>query len=122
MASCTYSPLFPSSSLTLILTDPQLSKADAIAAQNPYISYCVSKAEAEKAIWTFVSDHKPHFSVSVLLPALIFGPAIQPVRDLKKINFSTDRFYELFNGSLEVVPPTAFPSYVSPILFDTYFG
>ncbi|KAE9364618.1 NAD(P)-binding protein [Stipitochalara longipes BDJ] len=89
-----------------------LSITDAIAANHPYISYCVSKAETEKAIWKFVEEQKPYFSVSVLLPALIFGPAIQPVKNLKKINYSTDRFYELFNGGLEVVPPTSFPSYI----------
>jgi nucleoside-diphosphate-sugar epimerase len=48
----------------------------------------------------------------VLLPALIFGPPIQPVTDLKKINYSSDVFYSLFNGTYETVPPTSFPSYV----------
>ena len=38
---------------------------------------------------------------------------MQPIKDLKKINYSSDRFYEFFNGGLEVVPPTSFPSYVS---------
>ncbi len=32
---------------------------DAIKAQHPYISYCVAKAESEKAIWKFVEDEKP---------------------------------------------------------------
>lgn len=91
----------------------QLSIADAIAAQNAYYSYCVAKAEAEKAIWKYVSEEKPHYSVSVLLPALIFGPPIQPIGNLKKINYSNDVFYSLFNGAYEVTPPTSFPSYVS---------
>lgn len=86
---------------------------DAIAAQNAYISYCVAKAESEKAIWKYVEEEKPHYSVSVLLPALIFGPPLQPVPDLKKINYSTDVLYSLFNGTYETTPSTSFPSYVS---------
>jgi nucleoside-diphosphate-sugar epimerase len=93
-----------------------LAIKDAIEVQNPYISYCVSKAEAEKAIWKYVEDEKPAYSVSVLLPALIFGPPIQPIKSVKKMNYSTDRLYELFNGTFEVVPPTSFPSYVSTLI------
>jgi len=70
-----------------------LTIEDAIKAQHPYISYCVAKAEAEKAIWKYVAENNPHFSVSVLLPALIFGPPIQYVESLKKINYSSDVFF-----------------------------
>ncbi|KAK0123936.1 hypothetical protein ONS95_008926 [Cadophora gregata] len=85
---------------------------DAIAANHPYISYCVAKAESEKAIWKYVEENNPFYTVSVLLPALIFGPPIQPVTSLKKINYSSDVFYSLFNGTYEVVPDTSFPSYI----------
>jgi len=89
-----------------------LSIDDAIKAQNAYYSYCVGKAEAEKAIWKYVQEEKPHYSVSVLLPCLIFGPPLQPITSLKKINYSNDVFYSLFNGTHEVTPPTSFPSYI----------
>ncbi|EHK96260.1 putative uncharacterized oxidoreductase [Glarea lozoyensis 74030] len=85
---------------------------DAIKAQHPYISYCVAKAESEKAIWKFVKEEKPVFSVTNLLPCLIFGPPLQPVQSLKKINYSNDVFYSLFNGTYEVTPDTSFPSYI----------
>ena len=94
-----------------------VSIADAIGAQNPYISYCVAKAESEKAIWKYVEEEKPKYSVSVLLPALIFGPPIQPVKSLKGLNYSTGTLYELINGSHDVVPATTFPSYVSPFIY-----
>ena len=90
----------------------QVSIDDAIAANHPYISYCVAKAESEKAIWKYVEENTPSYTVSVLLPALIFGPPIQPVSSLKKINYSSDVFYSLFNGTYEVIPDTSFPSYV----------
>jgi hypothetical protein len=86
---------------------------DAIVAQHPYYSYCVGKAEAEKAIWKFVEEEKPSFTVEVLLPGLIFGPPIQPITSLKKINFSSDVFYSLMNGKNETVPEAPFPAYVS---------
>ncbi|KAH8653196.1 hypothetical protein BGZ60DRAFT_436110 [Tricladium varicosporioides] len=89
-----------------------LSIEDARKAQNPYYSYCVAKAESEKAIWQYVKTEKPQYSVTVLLPALIFGPPIQPISDLKKMNYSTDVFYSLFNGTYDVTPPTSFPSYI----------
>ncbi|KAL2062619.1 hypothetical protein VTL71DRAFT_5691 [Oculimacula yallundae] len=89
-----------------------LSIDDAIKANHPYISYCVAKAESEKAIWKYIEEHNPSYTVSVLLPALIFGPPIQPVTSLKKINYSSDVFYSLFNGTYEVVPDTSFPSYI----------
>jgi hypothetical protein len=98
----------------------QLSTEDAIKAQHSYISYCVAKAEAEKTIWKYVAETKSHYSVSVLLPALIFGPPIQYVESLK-INYSSDVFYSLFNGTYEVVPPTSFPSYVCCLIFLPYF-
>lgn len=56
-----------------------------------------------------------------MLPALIFGPPIQPVSILKKINYSSDVFYSLFNGTYEVVPDTSFPSYVRIHAFFIYF-
>lgn len=102
-----------SSTHMLINTISQLTITDATKSNHNYISYCVAKAEAEKAIWKFVENTKPSYTVSVLLPALIFGPPIQPVSGLKKMNFSTDQFYSLFNGTHWCTPPTPFPSYVS---------
>jgi nucleoside-diphosphate-sugar epimerase len=84
-------------------------------AQNPYISYCSSKKEAELAAWEFVKTEKPNFGVTILLPALIFGPPIQPVKSVKKMNYSCDTFYKLFNGTFDEIPNThslLFPSYV----------
>lgn len=81
-------------------------------AQNAYLSYCSSKKEAELAVWSFLEKEKPAFSVTVFLPALIFGPPIQPVKGLKSLNYSSNVFYSLWNGSYEEIPPTSFPSYI----------
>jgi nucleoside-diphosphate-sugar epimerase len=79
---------------------------------NAYISYCASKKEGEKAMWDFMEKEKPRFTLTVFLPPLIFGPPIQKVKTMKHINFSTDQFYNLFNGSNAVTPGTVFPAYV----------
>lgn len=83
-------------------------------ANHPYISYCSSKKEAELAVWEFIKTEKPSFTVTVFLPALIFGPPVQPVKDAKSLNFSAGTFYSLFSGENagKPVPGTMFPSYV----------
>ncbi|TLD27650.1 NAD(P)-binding protein [Venturia nashicola] len=84
------------------------------AANHPFISYCSSKKEAEIAVWEFIKTEKPSFTVTVFLPALIFGPPIQPVKDVKSLNFSAGTFYSLFSGENagKPIPGTMFPSYV----------
>jgi len=89
-----------------------VTKEDARKAQEGFVSYVSSKKEAERAVWDFVETQKPHFGVTVLLPALIFGPPIQPVKSVLALNFSTGLFYSLWNGSYETVPATMFPSYI----------
>lgn len=57
----------------------------------------------------------PTFTLTVFLPALIFGPPIQPLKvpAVKNLNFSVSLIYGLFNGSSkDKVPPTMFPSYI----------
>jgi len=90
-----------------------ITREQAREQNNAYISYCSGKKEGELALWDFVKTEKPSFSVTVLLPALIFGPPIQPMHGgIKGINYSSNVIYSLFNGSAEEVPPTSFPSYI----------
>lgn len=82
-------------------------------ANNVYYSYCSGKKEGELAIWDFIKTVKPAFTVTVLLPALIFGPPLQPLRDgVKGLNYSTNVIYSLINGSNATIPATTFPSFV----------
>ncbi|KAL6872189.1 NAD(P)-binding protein [Trichoderma novae-zelandiae] len=74
----------------------------------PSFAYCASKALAEKAAWKFVDQMKPHFSVTVINPPVIYGPNRHYVDDLNKLNTSSAMFYSLMNGSRVEVPPTAF--------------
>ncbi|KAJ6454090.1 NAD-P-binding protein [Mycena vitilis] len=40
--------------------------------------YAASKTEAEKAVWKFAEDTKPHFQVSAVLPNMALGPILHP--------------------------------------------
>jgi hypothetical protein len=37
-----------------------------------------SKAEAERALWKFRGERKPHFRINSVLPSTNFGPVITP--------------------------------------------
>lgn len=45
---------------------------------HPIAVYSASKAESEKALWTFVEKEKPSFRVNTVLPDVNFGPALNP--------------------------------------------
>jgi nucleoside-diphosphate-sugar epimerase len=90
-----------------------ITQEQARAANNAYISYCSAKKEGELAIWDFVKTEKPVFTITVLLPALIFGPPLQPLaHGVKSLNYSTNVIYGFFNGSNDTIPATSFPSFV----------
>lgn len=93
------------------------------------VSYCVGKKLAEKALWQFVEEEKPSFSVTNFMPPLIFGPMLQKVPNVEKINFSNNLIRGIMNSALAEggkVPNTMFPGYVSQRLplcgFDILCG
>ncbi|KAK3329374.1 hypothetical protein B0H66DRAFT_21086 [Apodospora peruviana] len=92
-----------------------ISQEEARAMNNAYISYCSGKKEGELAIWDFVKTQTPHFGVTVFLPALIFGPPIEPLSGkggVEGLHYSANVIYQLINGSNATVPATTFPSYI----------
>lgn len=80
------------------------------------ISYCVGKKVAEQALWKFVEEEKPSFTVTNFMPPLIFGPMKQKVASAEKINFSNSQIQAILNSAKVEggkVPSTMFPGYVS---------
>lgn len=75
-------------------------------------AYMGSKTFAEKAAWDFVKNEKPEFSVATICPPMIYGPVLQGITDLKKLNTSAADIYRLINGSEKSVPDTSFFAYV----------
>ncbi len=90
-----------------------ISREDARGAKNAYISYCSGKKEGELAIWDFVRENTPPFTVTVLLPALIFGPPIEPLHGgVKGLHYSSKVIYSFIDGSNASIPATTFTSYI----------
>ena len=69
-----------------------------------------SKALAERALWDWVKENKPSFSVSTILPAVVLGPIRSPVNSLDAINSSSQNIVGLFDA--KEVQPTFVPSMI----------
>jgi nucleoside-diphosphate-sugar epimerase len=48
-----------------------------------------SKKLAEKAAWDFIEEKKPHFALTTILPPMVFGPPLQPIKSLDSLNTSS---------------------------------
>jgi nucleoside-diphosphate-sugar epimerase len=72
-----------------------------------WIVYGASKAEAEKALWKFREEKRPHFRINSVLPATNFGPVVTP-----DVVASTAKFVPIIYGgnvkALEGVLPREF--------------
>ncbi|KAA8915060.1 putative cinnamoyl-CoA reductase [Sphaerosporella brunnea] len=84
---------------------------EALHSTNGSFAYCSSKALAEKATWSYVREHKPHFSLKTICPPMVYGP-IEPHMRLDSLNTSTADIYRLINGSEKKVPETQFYAWV----------
>ncbi|KAF8608358.1 dihydroflavonol-4-reductase [Ceratobasidium sp. AG-I] len=71
------------------------------AQKDPGTGYDASKKLAEKAAWDFMENEKPGFDLVTLCPPIVYGPVIQEVKDLKKLNTSSAPFYNIFSGQVK---------------------
>ncbi|KAF8608362.1 putative dihydroflavonal-4-reductase [Ceratobasidium sp. AG-I] len=71
--------------------------------QDPVLGYLGSKALAEKAAWDFMENEKPNFDLVTICPPMVYGPVIQEVSSMKKLNTSSAKFYSIFNGEEKVL-------------------
>ncbi|KAI9643147.1 hypothetical protein NHQ30_008883 [Ciborinia camelliae] len=76
------------------------------------VSYCASKAFAEKAAWDYVKENKPNFNLSTICPPMVYGPNAQTITSLDHLNTSSADIYRLMNGSEKTVPDTTWFGYV----------
>jgi nucleoside-diphosphate-sugar epimerase len=79
---------------------------------NPVDAYLISKSLAEKAAWDFIEKEKPNFTLTTLLPPMVYGPLRHDVSSLKSLNTSSADLYRLFNGDTMEIPPTSFAAYI----------
>ena len=82
--------------------DTAVSAAWAPPPYNPdraLITYMASKVEAEKALWKFVEERKPQFTVNAVLPFTVFGPLLHEKQNPSTVNW----VLSLFNGDASQV-------------------
>lgn len=60
--------------------------------------YRVAKLEVERAVWDFVKENKPSFSVNVVSPGLNFGNAMGPV------GLGGTQMFALLDGNVPLIP------------------
>lgn len=79
----------------------------------PNTAYQASKKFAERAAWDFVEKEKPKFDVVTIAPPMIYGPLRHSVPNVKELNESTARIYNLFIKSEKdaALPPNGMPVY-----------
>jgi nucleoside-diphosphate-sugar epimerase len=63
-----------------------------------HVLYPASKQAAEKAVWAFRDEKKPHFAISTIHPTVTIGPPIQPPSSPSKLNATLIPTYNIFAG------------------------
>ncbi|KAG9123472.1 methylglyoxal reductase (NADPH-dependent) gre2 [Ceratobasidium sp. 392] len=63
--------------------------------------YYGSKTFAEKAAWDFFEAEKPSYELITLCPPMVYGPVLQEVTDMNKLNTSSAAFYNIFAGKVK---------------------
>ncbi|EJD45944.1 D-lactaldehyde dehydrogenase [Auricularia subglabra TFB-10046 SS5] len=63
----------------------------------PFVmQYYAAKTRADKAVWAFIRDTKPHFDAVILLPPAVVGPELLPKRRIDELNESNVRLFKRF--------------------------
>ncbi|OIW25842.1 NAD(P)-binding protein [Coniochaeta ligniaria NRRL 30616] len=73
-------------------------------------AYCASKKLAEKAAWDWIEANKPTFDLTTIEPPWVFGPHVDGVEDLKKLNQSSASLSQLLDAA--EVPAVDFAGFV----------
>lgn len=74
---------------------------------NGPVVYGASKAEAEKALWKYVKDEKPHFRVNAVLPDLNLGEILSLEGSLSTGNW-VRMVFETGTDFVKFLPPRKF--------------
>ncbi|ORY74541.1 NAD-P-binding protein [Leucosporidium creatinivorum] len=87
---------------------------EAVASKDPHFVYLASKTFAEQAVWKFVEDNKPSFTVTTIVPPVILGRPLQPFSSMSDINQSSRVLWR--NVDCESIPAT--PAYNLQVCVD----
>jgi nucleoside-diphosphate-sugar epimerase len=59
-----------------------------------------------------MAENKPSFGFTALNPPWVFGPSLNPLTNLDKLNESSETIWNLVNGSLKTLPANDFLGFV----------
>jgi nucleoside-diphosphate-sugar epimerase len=62
------------------------------------VLYPASKQAAERAVWMFKDEKKPHFAISTVHPTVTIGPPVQAPSSPSKLNATLLPTYDIFTG------------------------
>ena len=65
--------------------------------------YAFSKVAAERFLWRFEAERKPHFSISTVLPGIIFGPLLLLPAKPEQFSISVQVIWRIW--AKEEIPP-----------------
>ncbi|GAA5978146.1 hypothetical protein JCM11641_006638 [Rhodosporidiobolus odoratus] len=84
---------------------------EAAVTNQPHLVYLASKTFAEKAAWEFYEREKPAFTMSTIVPPIILGPSLQPLKSLDDLKVSASIIRRMVDAAQ--VDPTAVPAFVN---------
>ncbi|KAI0036671.1 D-lactaldehyde dehydrogenase [Vararia minispora EC-137] len=62
--------------------------------------YSAAKTLSERAAWEFVEKNKPSWDMATINPPFLFGPPLQEVQSVDKLNLSMKVLYDIVTGKL----------------------
>ncbi|KAF9870239.1 nad dependent epimerase [Colletotrichum karsti] len=71
---------------------------EAATIQDHVALYVASKALSEKAVWDWVKDNKPDFDIACLNPATVFGPHLEPLKNLDEVTSTSKLLWNLVDA------------------------
>ncbi|KIV85434.1 hypothetical protein PV11_01130 [Exophiala sideris] len=76
------------------------------------VAYGASKAAAERALWEWVTTHKPSFSVSAVNPGVVTGPPVSFPATPEKLNETLAPVWRIYSGDKTLPPQIGGASYI----------
>lgn len=76
------------------------------------VAYGASKAAAERALWTWVSENNPTFAVAAINPAVVTGPPISFPATPDKLNETLMPLWRIYSGDKTMPPPIGGAGYI----------
>ena len=62
------------------------------------VAYGASKAAAERAVWKWVDENHPHFSVAAINPAVVTGPPVSFPASPEQLNETLMPLWKIYSG------------------------